>query len=66
MTISAHEKIKSQILPRVAVSLFYTGIDTEYAIIATDRKTGRQRETRAIGQYAALEAYEKAVKRGRV
>lgn len=66
MTINAQEKIKSQILPRIIVSLYYIGIDTEYAVITTDRKTGRQRETRATGQYAALEAYEKAVKRGRV
>lgn len=66
MTVTAHEKIRSATLPRVTVSLYYTGIDSEYVIIATDRKTRKQRERRACGQYAALEAFEMAVKRGRV
>lgn len=66
MTITAHEKIRSAILPRVTVSLYYTGIDTEYIVITTDHRTRKQRERRACGQYAALEAFETAVKRGRV
>lgn len=66
MTITAHEKIRSATLPRVTVSLYYTGIDTEYVIITTDHRTRKQRERRACGQYAALEAFETAVRRGRV
>jgi hypothetical protein len=58
MTITNRYTVKSYIGKAAIVTATYTGIDSEYCVIRTDRKTGAQRVATVSGIYAALDRFD--------